>query len=155
ETAGEGSGRLATAFTLERTHRDQLATAVQDVLQLLELLIAPDRWRWSDPFCEEGQDGGIEPISLGQPASGASEVSYLAWVDHGKRQAGGGQGDSQGSFEATCCLKDDALWLHCLQALDEDGQPRLVIGNGELGVLWTNSYLEFTFGYIDTDKARL
>ena len=77
---------------------------------------------------EVGQDLGVDPVGLGQPAGGLGEVAGLAGVDRGDRDAGDLQGGDQGQLQAAGGLDDDQGRGQGLEPGDQGGDAGRVVG---------------------------
>ena len=108
----------------------------------------------ADPLGEERNCRGIKAVGFSQPAAGTGEVADLAWVDHGERQAGAGQGGGDNEFEATGGLEHDEGGRVGPQPRQELVEARTVARDGEGLTRRTEMDVEAVLGDIDADKAR-
>ena len=74
-------GRGDQAVSLDRDHLDDLAPAVVEGLELLELQGFQGPHLGFDGLGEPGQDAGIDGIGLGQLSGGLGEVADLSGID--------------------------------------------------------------------------
>ena len=84
-----------------------------------------------DLLGERGNDRGVDRVGLGEPAERAREVSDLARVDDGERQAGAGEGRRDSRFEAACRFQHDERHIERREAFDEIFEAFAVARDGK------------------------
>ena len=114
-----GIACLAESVGFHTDHLDHLTAAGDQFGQCLTVGVGKGARFGTDPFGEQGNNLGVERIGLGQPTHGAGEIADLAWVDHGKRQTGAGQGGSNRDLETPGGLQHDEGRVQGQEIVDE------------------------------------
>jgi len=101
---------------------------------------------------EVRDDAGIEGIGLGEEAGGPGKVADLPGIDDRDGEADAGQNGRDGGFVAARGFERDEGRLQAAHALDEGGQPGLVMGDREGLPGGAHVDVELGFGDIEADE---
>jgi hypothetical protein len=101
-----------------------------------------------------GQDLGIQPVGLGQPAGSLGEVSDLAGIDHGQGQPSTSQSSSYRHLETTCGLQYHQLWVEWSQSLDCISDTRCIVGHAKGVAGGTHGDIQVVLGHVDPYVIR-
>jgi hypothetical protein len=91
EIAAHGGGRDEQPVPLRDEHLDELSPAGEERGERLGGRIREHPRLGPDALGKEGEDLGVDRISLGQLAGGFREVAHLARIGDDDRQACGGE----------------------------------------------------------------
>ena len=119
---------------LGRQHADQLAAAVVELLEFLDLRGRQRPNGGLDDLAEMGQDPGVDGVGLGQVARGLGEVADLPGVDHDGRQSGGEQGADRRLLVVAGRLEHDPLRADIPGPRDQGVDAGRVVGEPARGV---------------------
>ena len=95
---------------------------------------------------------GIDPVGLGQLASGAGKVADLAGIDHCERELRGTHRTGHHRLVATGRLHGDQSRSEPLQALHQHRQAFAVARHGKGFATWPQMHVQPIFRHIDPDK---
>ena len=145
-------GRLPTPILFGREHLHQLTPAGDQCAQRLRRLIGQRPQGRAHPLGKQGQDLGVEPIGLGQPAQGLGEVPHLAGIHRDSRQRRGAQRAQQGQLQAPGRLEHNVGDRLLLQMRDQGRNARLTVGHGPGLAGRMEGHIEARFGHVNAYK---
>ena len=144
---------LAQPVGLHADHLDHLAAAGDQLGERLAVGIGERAGFGTDALGEERDGVGIQRIGLGEPPGRAGEVTDLARIDHGQRQACAGERGGDGEFEAAGGFQHDERRCARPQLGDKPLQAFAVARNGEGLPRRAHMDVEAILRNIDADKA--
>ena len=105
----------------------------------------------ADALGKEGDHFGVDGVGLGELAERAGEVSDLARIDDGERQAGAGESGGDRGLEAASGFQHDQRHVERRKTFDETFQSFAVTRDGKGLVRRAQMHIETILGHINTD----
>jgi hypothetical protein len=99
-----------------------------------------------------GEHVGVQFVRFSQLTCRTGKRTDAPWIGDDHRQLGRGHFGHQAVFKTARRFQDDQRWGHCLEPLDQFGNPRIGVGGLPMGRLRMHGNVQLRFGNINPDK---
>ena len=149
-----GGRPLLPPIVLGDSHRHQLATAIEQRLEVARLLVGQVAGLRPDRLGVVGQDTGVDGVGLRMLADRAGKVADPARLDDPDRHSGLGEGHDRRPLQPAGRLKQDQGRGRRLEPTNERGDPLGAVGQAEFLAIGPRGDVEMGLGDIDADESE-